>query len=169
MSVTLTANYFKIKRQPEFSLNQYRVDFVPEVDVTQTRKNIISKSRAEIGERYTFDGKFDDDINLKFDENDQTTYCWLTKNFSLSSTGASLYMSSYFDDRTFKADYDGRTFQVTIRRTGEIKNTDSTAFQLFNLIFRDAMSGLKLQNVRRDYYDPQAKVSHKLQFGSRQC
>lgn len=61
MPVTLTANYFKIKRQPEFSLTQYRVDFFPEVDVTQTRKNIISKSRAEIGERYIFDGKFDDD------------------------------------------------------------------------------------------------------------
>lgn len=61
MPVKLTANYFNLKKQPEFSLNQYRVDFIPEVDVTQTRKNIISRSRAEIGERYVFDGKFDDE------------------------------------------------------------------------------------------------------------
>lgn len=56
-------------------------------------------------------------------------------------------------------EYDGKLVEVTIRRTGEIDSSDPKAFQLFNIIIRDAMSSLKLQNIRRDYYDAKAKVS----------
>lgn len=123
----LTANYFKLQKQPEFSLNQYRVDFEPDTDITQVRKTIMSRCKDQLGCRYVFDG-------------------------------ASIYMSKFFDERTLETEFNGKIIHVNIRRTGEVKHTDPTAFQLFNLIFREAMGGLKLQNIRRDYFDPAAKV-----------
>lgn len=126
MQVALTSNYFKLLEQPEFQLTQYRVDFMPDIDVTNTRKKMIGENRQHFG-RYIFDG-------------------------------ASLYLTKQIEDQVIETQYDAKPLKISIRRTGEIKNTDPTAFQLFNLIFRDAMAGLKLQNIRRDYFDAEAKV-----------
>lgn len=127
----LTANYFKLNKQPEFILSQYRVDFDPDIDVTQIRKTLIAQNKAELGgNHYIFDG-------------------------------ASIYLTQRFQDKTIKTNFDGKPMTITVRLTGTIDSSDPTAFQLFNLIFRDAMAGLKLQNIRRDYFDVKAKVKKR--------
>lgn len=108
-------------------LSQYRVDFEPEIDVTQTKKNLLNANKAAIGSRYIFDG-------------------------------ASMYLTQKFDPMTIHTTYNNNPMKITIRWTGCVESDDHAAFQLFNLIFREAMEGLKLQNVRRDLYDPAAKV-----------
>jgi hypothetical protein len=59
----------------------------------------------------------------------------------------------------FESEFEGKKITITVRKTGSIRSSDPEAFQLFNLIFRDAMAGLKLQNIKRDYFDPRGKVS----------
>lgn len=78
--------------------------------------------------------------------------------------GGSIYLTQNFPDRTIATIFNGTTMEVKLRRTGVIESSDHIAFQLFNLIFRESMNGLKLQNIRRDYYDPQAKVSSSLKI-----
>jgi hypothetical protein len=98
-------------------------------DVTNTRKNVINANRHYFQGRYLFDG-------------------------------ASMYLTQLLEDFEFETMHDGKLMKVTVRKTGSsVDSTDPKTFQLFNLIFREAMAGLKLQNVRRDLYDPQAKVS----------
>lgn len=72
--------------------------------------------------------------------------------------GASIYLTQDLSDFTIETTHDGKPMKIAIRKTGSVESSHPKAFQLFNLIFRDAMAGLKLQNIRRDYYDPQAKV-----------
>lgn len=72
--------------------------------------------------------------------------------------GASIYLTQSLEDFEIDTNFDGKPMKITVRKTGSVDSTDPTAFQLFNLIFREAMAGLKLQNVRRDYFDPHAKV-----------
>lgn len=72
--------------------------------------------------------------------------------------GASIYLTQNREDFTIETTHDAKPMLITIRKTGSVDSTHPTAFQLFNLIFREAMVGLKLQNVRRDYFDPAAKI-----------
>lgn len=125
--ITLCANYFKVNKQPEFALTQYRVDFEPSIDVTQTRKTLINQNKVQLGSRFIFDG-------------------------------SSLYLTQSSDILPIETTFNGRPMKITIKKTGTIDSSDPAAFHLFNLIFREAMACLKLQNVRRDYYDPGAKV-----------
>jgi uncharacterized membrane protein YfhO len=72
-----------------------------------------------------------------------------------------MYLTQYLKDFEFETKHDAKPLKVTVRKTGSVDSSDPKAFQLFNLIFREAMAGLKLQNVRRDLYDPKAKVSRE--------
>lgn len=78
--------------------------------------------------------------------------------------GASIYLTQNTPDKEIKTSFDGKPMAILIRRTGTVKSSDPSAFQLFNLIFREAMAELKLQNIRRDYFDPHAKVIFRCFF-----
>jgi aubergine len=128
MPVTLSTNYFKLQHVPSFFLSQYRVDFEPDIDLTQKRKQLLGLNKQNFGGRYVFDG-------------------------------ASLYLAQNLPDFSFTTgEFDGKIFTIYIRQTGLVDSSDPQAFQIYNLIFREAMSCLKLQNVKRDYFDPYAKV-----------
>jgi hypothetical protein len=73
--------------------------------------------------------------------------------------GASIYLTKSLPEFVIDTTHDAKPMKISVRPTGLVDSTNSTAFQLFNLIFREAMAGLKLQNIRRDYFDPQAKVN----------
>lgn len=125
--VTMSANYFKVDRTPNFNLGQYRIDFDPDTEVTLTRKQILGKNAKALGlEKYTFDG-------------------------------ASLYTATRLEEKTYVGMFNEKPISITIRRTGVILNNSDQAFQCLNLIFRDAMHHLHLQNIKRNYYDPKAK------------
>jgi hypothetical protein len=101
---------------------------VPNIDLTQKRKQLLGLNKEKFGGRYIFDG-------------------------------ASLYMSQNVPNFEFQTDvFDGKVFNISVRKTGSVQSGDPESFQIYNMIFREAMAGLKLQNVKRDYYDPQAKV-----------
>lgn len=120
-----------MEKSYNFCLGQYRLDFEPDTDVTNTRKDIVRKNQELMGlGRHTFDG-------------------------------SSLYTSTVLREAVVEASYNDKPMKITIRRTGNIRSDDPSSFQIFNLILRDCMAKLKLQNIKRNYYDPLMRIEVK--------
>ena len=108
-------------------MTQYRVDFKPEVTVTNTKKKIINENKQGLNlKKFIFDGN-------------------------------NLYSSRRFQNIEYETTYNDQPMEIIIKKTNTISSNDPMAFQLFNLIYRESMSALKLQNIRRNFYDPAAK------------
>ncbi|KAK9504298.1 hypothetical protein O3M35_010663 [Rhynocoris fuscipes] len=54
-TVTLTSNYYKVLKQPDYTLYTYRVDYEPEDDRTHVRKALLRQIREHL-HPYIFDG-----------------------------------------------------------------------------------------------------------------
>lgn len=57
---------------------------------------------------------------------------------------------------------DGSQVKITMRRVNEVSMGDAQYLQLFNILTRRCLAMLDLKLIRRDYFDPQARVSVKL-------
>ncbi|XP_055531353.1 protein aubergine-like isoform X1 [Wyeomyia smithii] len=134
--VMLQTNYFRIVRNEDERIFQYRVDFTPHVESNKQMKSLMFNLKSNIG-GYLFDG------TMLFTRNKLCTeeITYTTK------------------DSTTEEEY-----VVKLRRTGVVDGTNETAFVIFNLINRKAMAGLKLQLIGRSYFDAEAKVSVR-QYG----
>lgn len=53
---------------------------------------------------------------------------------------------------------DNARIRITIKKVGTCEPGDFQNVQVFNIIMRDCMKSLNLQEMRRNYYDPGAKV-----------
>lgn len=132
--ITVETNYFKIKKRPNWTIYQYRVDFEPEIDNTRLRRGMLSEHRNLLG-GYIFDG----------------TVLLCTTQFK------EIPNSPYVLDLLTKSRA-GENFQIKIKAVGTVEASDNQQLQVLNLILRRAMEGLQLQLVSRNYFDPQAKV-----------
>ena len=72
--------------------------------------------------------------------------------------GTSIYLAEEVPGFTFTTKYEAKEFKIIIRQLKKVDSNSPIAFQLYNLILREAMAGLKLQQVRRDYFDPINKI-----------
>jgi aubergine-like protein len=124
------ANFFAIGFEKDITLSQYRVDFVPEIDNTRLKKEIIAKNESilGLGPRYVFDG-------------------------SSLYTQADVLLE-------VSVEHESRMFSIKLKKTGVVdENDENGLFQTFNLICRTAMGKLRLQNIKRNYFDPEAKIN----------
>lgn len=129
--VILQTNYFKVIRQGDERLYLYRVDFTPPVETRKAQNSIMFTLKPQIG-GYLFDGTQLFTRNKLCDEEIQY-------NTKYNATN---------DDYTVK-----------LRRVGVVEGTNEAAFQVYNLMNRKAMGGLKLQLIGRNFFDPDAKVN----------
>lgn len=53
---------------------------------------------------------------------------------------------------------DQAKIRITIKKVGTCEPGDFQNVQVFNIIMRECMKTLKLEEIRRNYYDPAAKV-----------
>ena len=53
--VPIVSNYIKFATAPDYRLNQYRVDFKPDEEVTRIKKGIVYRARNQLP-KYLFDG-----------------------------------------------------------------------------------------------------------------
>lgn len=135
--VSLSANYFKLIQKPQFEFNLYRVDFDPQIDLEAMSKKFVYEQREILG-GYLFDGQ---------------NMIYLTRRLNQDKLE--------FDCES----REGTKYKMTIKNTGrKIEMTDGAAMQVFNLILRRTMEGLKMQEVGRNLYDPQSKVRFFLSF-----
>ncbi|XP_037033212.1 protein aubergine-like isoform X2 [Bradysia coprophila] len=136
--VTLLTNYFRLLKQPDWQLYQYRVDFSPPVELRGLRNRLIFEQKAVLG-GYLFDG----------------TLLFLSVKLPEETTQ---FMSS---------DRDGHLIQTTVKFTNRVDMTTAISVQILNLILRRSMEALKLQLVGRNFFDAIAKIDipqHQLQL-----
>jgi aubergine len=136
-TVSLSANYFKLIRMPNFEFNLYRVDFQPDIELAALRKKFVYVQREYLG-GYLFDGQ---------------SMIYITRRLDV-------------DVKVFNCESrEGNKYKMTIKNTGtKIEMTDGMAMQVLNLILRRTMEGLKMQEVGRNLYDPLKKVNYELEI-----
>lgn len=127
--IKLQTNYFKLPSITNWSLYQYRVDFLPEEDRTFVRKGLLKLHKEKLG-AYIFDG------TVLYTSNR------LTDQMELLSIRQS-------DDAKIK---------ITIKSIGEMVKGDHHYLQFFNIIMRKCLEYLRLQLVGRDFYDARSKI-----------
>ncbi|CAG9802484.1 unnamed protein product [Chironomus riparius] len=129
--IKLTSNYFEINELPDFNFTQYRVDFEPELDISKIRNAFIGQQKAVLG-GYIYDG------------------------------ASALYLTKELKDETMKfvcTSREEKQYNLVIKKTkNTISMTSKMGMMLLNVILRRAMSGLDLQLIRRDHYDPEARI-----------
>ncbi|XP_037959343.1 protein aubergine-like [Teleopsis dalmanni] len=134
--VTVDTNYFKILKKPEWNIYQYRVDFVPEIDMSFVRRTLILQHKAKLG-GYIFDG----------------TMLFTTNDLRGTKKG-------HYHEFHLTSEYrDGKTVLIKIKHVGIVDANEAQLFQVLNLILRQSMGGLDLQQIARHFFDPYAKIS----------
>lgn len=131
--LNLTSNYFKMLTNKEWDIFQYRVDFVPEIEDTRLKKALLRREKAQVGGNL-FDG----------------TMIFTCKRIMVSEIVTKFETGA---ERTES------TVQIKFREVGVVSRTDQRMLQIYNLILRRAMDGLKLSLMGRNYYDAKASVS----------
>lgn len=129
--VKLTANYFRVTSKHKFSVSLYQVDFEPDTPLKHVKRHLISQHKERLG-FFLFDGGNLLHLLTKLPEN----YVQL--------------------ESTDKAE---NKFLLTLRLTSEIHYTKAGFTQMLNVVVRNAMLGLNLQLVGRNFYDAVAMVS----------
>ncbi|XP_076274990.1 piwi-like protein Siwi [Rhynchophorus ferrugineus] len=130
--ILLKANFFPLLSATKWGLNQYRVDFKPELDNTKTRRALV---------RRAFVNKLSSGI--LFD-------------------GAALYTPTKLQPDPLElavADDDNVKYLVSIRLVGEVNWGDWHYLQIFNLIVRRCLESLEFKLLGRNYFDPMYKVT----------
>nr|XP_017099031.2 LOW QUALITY PROTEIN: protein aubergine [Drosophila bipectinata] len=133
--VTVQTNYYRVMKRPSWTIYQYRVDFVPEVDNTRLRRAYMNEHKQLFG-GYIFDG----------------TILFCCNQFK------QLPNSNYVQELVTK-NRAGEYIEIKIKHVGSVEAADNQQFQVLNLILRRAMEGLNLQLVARNFFDPQAKIN----------
>ncbi|XP_037029496.1 protein aubergine-like [Bradysia coprophila] len=136
--VALLTNHFRLLKQPNWQLYQYRVDFSPQIELRGLRNRLIYEQKPTLG-GYLFDG----------------TMLFLSVKLPNEVTE---FMSK---------NREGEPIQTTVKYINPIDMTAAVSVQILNLILRRSMEALKLQLVGRNFFDAVAKVDipqHQLQL-----
>lgn len=129
--VKLTSNFFRLEKQPSWSLYQYRIDFEPAIEIPGLRKRLIFLQKNVLG-GYLYDGQ-----NLIY-----------------------LAHKLEVDPLVVEAkDRDENSFKITIKWVSVINMNTRESLMVLNIILRRSMEGLKLQLIGRNFFDPKAMVN----------
>ncbi|XP_021174036.2 piwi-like protein 1 [Fundulus heteroclitus] len=126
-SIKLTANYFRIMSRPQWVLYQYHVDFNPPMESRRLRSALVFHHKEVLGSALSFDGA------LLFLPN------------RLHSKETVLHSETR----------NGEKVQITITLTNELPPTSPVCIQFYNIIFRRILRLLHMQQIGRNYYNPQ--------------
>lgn len=133
--VSLQTNYYRLPLMPQHDFVQYRVDFKPELESTVLKKGLIKSQKEKLG-GYLFDG----------------TCLYVTRRLH---TNPMVLMTKTRNDELI---------EINIKEVSVVSKTSHIAIQLMNLVIKQAMEGLQLQLVNRNFFDAKAKVSFNLLF-----
>lgn len=129
--IRLKANYFELKTMPKFNINQYRIDFEPDIEMVAIRKRLLFEQKPLLG-GYLYDTR-------------NTVY--LTHKLERSP----LVMTG--------KDREGNAYQMTLKLVGSVSMETRESLQVLNVILRRAMDGLHLQLIGRNFFDAKATVN----------
>ncbi|TMS03926.1 Piwi-like protein 1 [Larimichthys crocea] len=135
--IRLTANFFRIVSRPQWVLYQYHVDYNPPMESRRLRSALLFQHEEVLGSARSFDGA------LLFLPN------------RLHSKETVLHSETR----------NGEKVQITVTLTNELPPTSPMCIQFYNIIFRRVLRILNMQQIGRNYYNPQDPLDipvHKL-------
>lgn len=130
--IRLVSNYFRLNKRPQWEIQQYRVDFEPNILHEKTRRYLVATLKEILG-GYLFDG----------------TQLFLIKKLPENPMSKTIVGK------------DDVPYTLSIRHTGIISMNEIQSLQILNLILRRTTAALNLQLVGRNFYDARSKVSRK--------
>ncbi|XP_059470677.1 piwi-like protein Siwi [Neocloeon triangulifer] len=130
--IDLKSNFFRLCSAGQFGVFQFSVQFEPDEERTFVRRAIMRQNAEKmgLGKSYLFDG------STLFDSKKPT------KNPIIANAITK----------------DGLQIKITANYVKRIEPCDPAYGQVLNLIFKKVLHLLKLKPIKRDFYDPQAKI-----------
>ncbi|XP_040898291.1 piwi-like protein 1 isoform X1 [Toxotes jaculatrix] len=125
-AIQLTANFFRILSRPQWVLYQYHVDFKPPMESRRLRSALLFQHEEMLGSARSFDGALLF-LPLRL-HNKETVFLSETRN--------------------------GEKVQITVTLTNELPPTSPVCIQFYNIIFRRILRILNMQQIGRNYYNP---------------
>ncbi|NXK82380.1 PIWL1 protein, partial [Amazona guildingii] len=129
--VKLTTNYFRLTSRPQWALYQYHVGYSPEMEARRLRSALLFQHEELIGKTHAFDG----------------SVLFLPKKLVNKVT------------EVFSRTRNGEDVKITITLTNELPPSSPTCLQFYNIIFRRLLKMLNLQQIGRNYYNPNDPIS----------
>lgn len=127
-------NYFQLFDTKKWVLYKHHVDFNPPEDRTFLRRVWVREHSQKFGGvGFVFDGST------------------LFSTQPLCPENKPLVLTSVRKSDEVK-------IQITMKRVGTCEAIDYQSTQVFNIILRKCLDSLKLQEIRRNYYDPAARI-----------
>ncbi|XP_054383729.1 piwi-like protein 1 isoform X5 [Pongo abelii] len=135
--VRLSTNHFRLTSRPQWALYQYHIDYNPLMEARRLRSALLFQHEDLIGKCHAFDG----------------TILFLPKRLQQKVT------------EVFSKTRNGEDVRITITLTNELPPTSPTCLQFYNIIFRRLLKIMNLQQIGRNYYNPNDPIdipSHRL-------
>ncbi|KAM7017829.1 piwi-like protein 1 isoform 2-T2 [Tautogolabrus adspersus] len=125
-SIPLTTNFFRILSRPQWVLYQYHVDYKPPMESRRLRSALLYQHDEALGSARSFDGAL------------------LFLPHRLHSKETVLHSETR----------NGEKVQITVTLTNELPPTSPVCIQFYNIIFRRILRILDMQQIGRNYYNP---------------
>nr|XP_055091655.1 piwi-like protein 1 isoform X6 [Symphalangus syndactylus] len=135
--VRLSTNHFRLTSRPQWALYQYHIDYNPLMEARRLRSALLFQHEDLIGKCHAFDG----------------TILFLPKRLQQKVT------------EVYSKTRNGEDVRITITLTNELPPTSPTCLQFYNIIFRRLLKIMNLQQIGRNYYNPNDPIdipSHRL-------
>nr|AGL54162.1 PIWI-like protein 1 [Ambystoma mexicanum] len=126
----LSTNHFRLTSRPQWVLYQYHIDYNPEMESRRLRIALLFQHEELIGKVHAFDG----------------TMLFLVKRLEKVT-------------EVFSQTRNGENVKITITLTNELPPTSPTCLQFYNIIFRRLLKILNLQQIGRNYYNPNDPIN----------
>ncbi|XP_019394493.1 PREDICTED: piwi-like protein 1 [Crocodylus porosus] len=129
--IKLSTNHFRLTSRPQWALYQYHINYNPQMEARRLRSALLFQHGELIGRTRVFDG----------------TTLFLPKKLENKVT------------EVFSQTRNGETVKITITLTSELPPTSPTCLQFYNIIFRRLLKMMNLQQIGRNYYNPNDPIS----------
>uniref|UniRef100_A0A8C4YRR2 Piwi-like protein 1 n=1 Tax=Gopherus evgoodei TaxID=1825980 RepID=A0A8C4YRR2_9SAUR len=130
-TIRLSTNHFRLTSRPQWALYQYHIDYNPQMEARRLRSALLFQHEEFIGRTHAFDG----------------TILFLPKKLENKVT------------EVFSQTRNGENVKITITLTNELPPTSPTCLQFYNIIFRRLLKIMNLQQIGRNYYNPNDPIS----------
>ncbi|CAM5101046.1 unnamed protein product [Natator depressus] len=130
-TIRLSTNHFRLTSRPQWALYQYHIDYNPQMEARRLRSALLFQHEELIGRTHAFDG----------------TILFLPKKLENKLT------------EVFSQTRNGENVKITITLTNELPPTSPTCLQFYNIIFRRLLKIMNLQQIGRNYYNPNDPIS----------
>ncbi|CAM5161897.1 unnamed protein product [Eretmochelys imbricata] len=130
-TIRLSTNHFRLTSRPQWALYQYHIDYKPQMEARRLRSALLFQHEELIGRTHAFDG----------------TILFLPKKLENKLT------------EVFSQTRNGENVKITITLTNELPPTSPTCLQFYNIIFRRLLKIMNLQQIGRNYYNPNDPIS----------